>query len=39
MKYLIKEIASYKPLTPHGTKANTPVLATTTTKRPLTEVI
>ena len=31
--------ASYKPRTPHGTKANTPVLATTTTKRPLTKVI
>jgi len=29
---------SYKPRTPHGTKANTPVLATTTTKRPLTKV-
>ena len=25
--------------TPHGTKANTPVLARTTTKRPLTRVI
>ena len=31
--------ASYKPRTPHGTKANTPVLVTTTTKRPLTKVI
>jgi len=31
--------ASYKPRTPHGTKANTPVLETTTTKRPLTDVI
>ena len=31
--------ASYKPRAPHGTKANTPVLATTTTKRPLTKVI
>jgi len=31
--------ASYKPRTPHGTKANTPVLATTTTKRPLAKVI
>ena len=30
--------ASCKPRTPHGTKANTPVLATTTTKRPLTRV-
>ena len=31
--------ASYKPRTLHGTKANTPVLATTTTKRPLMEFI
>ena len=31
--------ASYKPRAPHGTKANTPVLAMTTTKRPLTKVI
>jgi len=31
--------ASYKLRTPHGTKANTPVLATTTTKRPLTKNI
>ena len=29
----------YKPRASHGTKANTPVLATTTTKRPLTKVI
>jgi len=31
--------ASYKPRTPHETKANTPVLATTTTKRPHTNFI
>ena len=31
--------ALYKPRTPHGTEANTPVLAATTTKRPLTKVL
>jgi len=31
--------ALYKPRTPHGTKANTPVLEATTTRRPLTKVI
>ena len=33
------EPITYKPRTPHETKANTPVLETTTTKRPLTKVI
>jgi len=32
-------VQAYKPRTLHGTKANTPVLAATTTKRPLTKVI
>jgi len=44
IKYKIFEfskpkIVTSKKRTPHGTKANTPVLATTTTKRPLTKAI
>ena len=31
--------ALYKPRAPYGAKANAPVLAMTTTKRPLTKVI